>query len=72
MLQGTPANQMRKNMESLVLKLIERGVQSLIVLTVPPVPKLANSFDHWSRLKKFNNHIKSFHNGECCPSQRYS
>lgn len=55
---------MRTDIEALVLELIERGVRKLILLTIPPVPRLAASFDHWHRLKEFNNHIKGLHNGK--------
>lgn len=56
---------MCSDIEALVLELIERGVRKLILLTIPPVPRLATSQDHWLRLKGFNDRIKGLHNGKC-------
>lgn len=54
---------MKNNLDSLIDELLTRGVTKLILLTIPPVPRLAKSYDHWYRLKEFNNHIKTRHDG---------
>ncbi|XP_018900806.2 uncharacterized protein [Bemisia tabaci] len=52
------------NMNSLVnLLLKERQVKKLILLTAPPVPKLAKVKSHWKCLRIFNDHIASLANG---------
>lgn len=56
---------MVQEIQNLVRKLMEH-VQTLIVVTVPPVPRLAENASHWKRLRIFNDRIKALDNGKRC------
>lgn len=54
---------MRDGLSLLINELTERQVEKIIVLTIPPVPRLANSKKHWERLMAYNEFVKSLDNG---------
>lgn len=64
LLQGTSYEAMRDDLRSLLKQLRSKGADIIILLTVPPVPRLNASGDHWNRLMKFNEFIIGMHNGE--------
>lgn len=55
---------MRDDLRSLLRQLRSRGAEKIILLTLPPVPRLNASGDHWNRLKKYNEFIVASHDGE--------
>ncbi|KAK7586054.1 hypothetical protein V9T40_003930 [Parthenolecanium corni] len=57
LLRGTSFEVMRTNLE-LLLNMLTIEAKKVILLTVPPVPKLKEDKDHWDRLKKYNEYIK--------------
>ncbi|XP_067011639.2 maternal effect protein oskar-like [Anabrus simplex] len=56
LLRDTKPDRMQTRMKS-ILRYIRETASEVVVLTVPPVPKLAFKEDHWSRLQAFNSFI---------------
>lgn len=54
---------MRYKMDRLLLQLIQYGATHIILITLPPIPKLIYDSYHWKTLKEFNNSIRQRHNG---------
>ncbi|KAF5294250.1 hypothetical protein FQR65_LT10836 [Abscondita terminalis] len=55
-LNNTLVEHMYRAYNSLV-KFLKENTEHLVLLTVPPVPKLAGHADHWIKLKRFNDMI---------------
>ncbi|KAF5300372.1 hypothetical protein FQR65_LT00993 [Abscondita terminalis] len=62
-LKNASVEDMYRNYTSLV-KFLEGITEHLVLLTVPPIPELAESVDHWVKLKTFNDKILSLANGK--------
>ncbi|RZF47712.1 hypothetical protein LSTR_LSTR005976 [Laodelphax striatellus] len=58
LLKGTTTSNMCRGLTFLIQDIL-LSAKKLIVLTLPPVPKLARSEDHWNRLDAYNGWIKS-------------
>lgn len=60
-IQETEVEQMCAGIESLIFELLRKcRVEKLIVLTIPPVPRLRYEKDHWDRLNCYNDFVRSF------------
>lgn len=64
LLRGTSFEAMRDDLQSLLKQLRSKGAERIILLTLPPVPRLNGNGDHWNRLSKYNEFIQQCHNGE--------
>ncbi|KAK5643387.1 hypothetical protein RI129_007232 [Pyrocoelia pectoralis] len=53
----TPLDNMYHSYNAIVKLLKENGTNKLILLTVPPIPKLDDSKKHWRELETFNDYI---------------
>lgn len=49
---------MCKGLTSL-LRTLYKSAEKVILLTLPPIPKLSYLADHWTKLKKYNDFIFS-------------
>ncbi|CAG2060926.1 unnamed protein product [Timema podura] len=56
LLQSTPRVDMERRMLKLVKKLQEKA-KRIIILTLPPVPRLAFKQEHWKKLLKYNKFL---------------
>ncbi|XP_065206928.1 uncharacterized protein LOC135836192 isoform X3 [Planococcus citri] len=61
LLKNTNSVELRSSFHELITHLIgKKGVRELVILTIPPVPRLASSSEHWKTLKQYNEHILTF------------
>lgn len=63
LLRGTTFEKMHDDLKEL-LDLLSKNAKTIILLTLPPVPRLQISKYHWDRLKKYNEFIRGLHDGE--------
>ncbi|RZF32224.1 hypothetical protein LSTR_LSTR011496 [Laodelphax striatellus] len=58
LLKGTKTNVMCVRLKFLIEDILLTA-KKIVVLTLPPVPKLSHSEEHWNRLDDYNDYIKS-------------
>ncbi|KAE8738730.1 hypothetical protein FOCC_FOCC015776 [Frankliniella occidentalis] len=58
LLRSTPARQMCTELGKVVQHLKENMTEEIIILTLPPIPRLQNQTYHWQRLQQYNDYIK--------------
>lgn len=61
--QNTDIDKMCFFMVRILLQLIKNGAIRIILMTIPPIPKLNNYGECWKTLKTFNEFIRKQHNG---------
>ncbi|KAK3912982.1 Maternal effect protein oskar [Frankliniella fusca] len=59
LLKSTPAQQMMYELRKVVEHLKQSMTEKIVILTLPPVPRLQNQTHHWQRLQSYNDYIKS-------------
>lgn len=47
-----------------LLKYLKSKVEKIVLITVPPIPKLQENYNYWTKLDKFNQYIKLQDYGE--------
>lgn len=62
-LRNAEVSTMCHELSSLV-KSLQESASHIVILTLPPVPKLSFREDHWTKLEKYNKHILSLDNGK--------
>lgn len=62
-LRNAEVSTMCHELSSLV-KSLQESASNIVILTLPPVPKLSFREDHWTKLDKYNKHILSLDNGK--------
>ncbi|XP_075233922.1 uncharacterized protein LOC142331749 isoform X2 [Lycorma delicatula] len=58
LLKGTSSSEMCKGLHNLLMTLFKTA-EKIVLLTLPPVPKIAYLSEHWQKLKKYNDFIFS-------------
>jgi hypothetical protein len=70
--QKTEESQLHQTMWTL-LKELRRRARRIVLLTLPPIPKIQFRPDYWERIEGFNMFIKSLEGMSCilCSSHRF-
>ena len=49
----------------LLLEHLRRQAKRIVLLTLPPIPKIQFRPDHWEKIEKFNRFLKSLEGTSC-------
>ncbi|KAL0267170.1 UNVERIFIED_CONTAM: hypothetical protein PYX00_009518 [Menopon gallinae] len=61
-LRGENINTMTKHFTTL-MNLLRKSADKILILTLPPIPKLCVTFYHWTLIRQYNDFLKSFDDG---------
>jgi len=62
--QNTEESEMCQTMR-LLLEHLRRQATRIVLLTLPPIPKIQFRPDHWEKIERFNKFLKSLEGTSC-------